>query len=224
MNIKSPVIPPLYTTLMNLKRETMVEFNCIKPGKIESYDPSTRTAEVSVGLAQVLADGTIRPYPKLVDCPVVTIQGGGVGVAFPIKAGDPCLILFSDRCIDDWYNNGGANPPPDGRLHDLSDGFVLVGANPQTSMLMLALLPSEGGIADATAKVAILNGKVAIKNGTKSLEVILSTLLTTLTSLNNTLAAMTTASILAGTTQATIAGFTSTFTSLSADIAALLYP
>lgn len=209
---------------MSLKREMLVQINCVKPGRITSYDPTKRTAEVAIGLAQVLADGSTMPYPPIVDCPVVTLQGGGVGAQFPIANGDECLIFFSDRCIDAWATNGGSNPPPDGRLHDLSDGFVLVGLNSLVNPLMLALLVGEGGFADDQARVAILGGKIAISNQTQTLFAILTDLATTLTALNTTLASMTTASILAGTTQATIATYTTTFTGLITRIAALLYP
>jgi hypothetical protein len=78
--------------------------------------------------------------PILLDCPVVWQGGGGVTLTFPIKANDECLVVFSSRCIDAWWQQGfiagqagvpvsGKQPmdPPDLRMHNLSDGFVLVG-------------------------------------------------------------------------------------------------
>ena len=77
--------------------------------------------------------------PQLVDCPVQFLSGGGVTLTFPIAIGDECLIIFACRCIDGWWENGyikdvNGNPsnqyqyiPPEMRLHDLSDGFVIPG-------------------------------------------------------------------------------------------------
>lgn len=224
MTLKKPLPPPQYDTLMSLKREMYIELNCVKPGQIVTYDPVTRTARAQIGLSQVLADGSVRSYPPLLDCPVVTLQGGGIGASFPIEPGDECLIFFSDRCLDAWVTNGGSNPPPDGRLHDMSDGIVLVGLNSLVNPVTLALLTDEGGIADAFAKVAIKDGKISISNQTETLFAILTDLVTVLLALNTTLASMTTASIAAGTTQTTIATYTTTFSGLITRIAALLYP
>lgn len=185
MTLKLPLSPPLYDTLQSFKREMLIEINCVKPGKIVTYYPDTQTADVSVGLAQVLQDNSNVAYPKLVDCPVMVLQGGGIAARFPISTGDNCLIFFSDRCIDDWYTNGGANPPPDGRLHDLSDGFVLVGLNPLNAQLSLALDDVEGGISDEFAKVAISDGHVTIRNN-------LTNLLTRLEDLIDVIKAITT--------------------------------
>jgi phage baseplate assembly protein gpV len=49
-------------------------------------------------------------------------------MTFPVVAGDECLVVFSSRCIDAWWQNGGyANNQAMFRMHDLSDGFAFVG-------------------------------------------------------------------------------------------------
>jgi hypothetical protein len=53
--------------------------------------------------------------------------GGGVTATFPIVVGDECLVVFSSRCIDGWWSQGGIQNPPEARMHNLSDGFALVG-------------------------------------------------------------------------------------------------
>lgn len=188
---KTVLRPKLYDTLMSLKREIFLDMNCVKPGNIDSYDPDTRTARVNIGLSQRLADASVVTYPVLFDLPVVTLQGGGVGVGFPITEGDECLVFFSDRCIDTWIQSGSANPqpPPSGRLHDISDGFALVGVNSLAKVLELALSSDEGGIADDKAKVSIKQGKIAVANDVTDLLLELTNLLNTLTLLNTAIAA-----------------------------------
>lgn len=101
------------------------------PGIIQSFDPETLTCEVQPSIKGRIqdADGTIRQVdmPMLLDCPVVFPHAGGCSLTFPIKAGDECLVVFSSRGIDFWWQQGGVQPPPEPRMHDLSDGFVIPG-------------------------------------------------------------------------------------------------
>lgn len=74
-------------------------------------------------------DGQIHSLqmPVLLDCPVLWMGGGGVTATFPIAAGDECLVIFGSRCIDAWWSSGRVQDPTEIRMHDLSDGFALVG-------------------------------------------------------------------------------------------------
>jgi hypothetical protein len=53
--------------------------------------------------------------------------GANRGFTFPVAAGDPCLVLFHDRDMDNWFVSGGAAAPNSIRMHSLSDGLVIVG-------------------------------------------------------------------------------------------------
>lgn len=101
------------------------------PGIIASFDPVAMTCEVQPAIQgkQVLEDGTVQTVnlPLLLDCPVIFPHGGGVSLTFPIKSGDECLVVFSSRAIDFWWQLGGVQPPAEPRMHDLSDGFVIPG-------------------------------------------------------------------------------------------------
>lgn len=209
-SLKGPLTPPLYDTLMGLKQDVMRSLRCCVPGQIIAYSPVTRTADIQISLLQQSSNGSAPQYPQLLGCPIFTLQGGGVSIGMPIEPGDECLVIFSDRCIDAWFETGTPQPLPNFRMHDLSDGFALVGLNSLANTLDTALLSGEGGIADNQARVAILTGKIAISNQTQSLFLILTTLL-------SALASMTTASVASGATQALIAP-------LVAQLAALLYP
>lgn len=104
------------------------------PGVIESFDPDSVTASVRPAIkgyeADAAEDGWIE-LPLLVDVPVIFPHGGGCTLTFPVSAGDECLLIFADRCIDFWWQNGGIQKPIDPRMHDLSDGFAIVGPQSQ---------------------------------------------------------------------------------------------
>lgn len=174
---------PLYDVLKQLKSEIFSDFRVCVPGTISGLDLLNGTVSVKIGLMQKIAQlnfptGQDFTYPELTGCPVFTVQGGKVGAVMPVSIGDGCLVIFSDRAINNWFTTGQAMPLPSLRMHDIADGFVLVGVNPETptGKLVTSLLPdgSEGGICETKAaapgtgaKVAVnpLTHKISISNG-----------------------------------------------------------
>ena len=109
------------------------------PGIIVSFDPeaSTVTVQPAIQGSVQAPDGQRRSVnmPVLPDVPVVFPGGGGMTLTFPIQAGDECLVVFSSRCIDGWWQSGGVQKAMESRMHDLSDGFALVGVRSQPQRL-----------------------------------------------------------------------------------------
>jgi hypothetical protein len=112
------------------------------PGVVQSYNAAVQTVVVQPAIngKQRLPAGTWSPtqMPLLLDVPVCWQGGGGATLTFPIKKDDECLVVFSSRCIDRWFAKGFAsggtpaqpnaeNNPPQYRMHNLSDGYALVG-------------------------------------------------------------------------------------------------
>lgn len=143
-----PAPPDMTTLLDRTKRDLSTTLNCMKIGTIESFDVSTQLASVSISYKQVLSideDGvkTTRDYPLLLDVPVITLFGGVDFLSMPIKKGDNCIVVFSDRQIDNWLVAGDGQTPAVGRVHDMSDGVAIVGIRPLTNSIQNFL---ENGI------------------------------------------------------------------------------
>ncbi len=166
---------------------------------------------------------------------------GGVGAVMPVSVGDGCLVVFSDRCIEAWYQTGQPNPLPSLRMHDIADGFALVGINSTQSPLNTPLDPGEGGLCETKnafgAKVAVnaLTHKVTVQNGTENLATTLSALIAAITALNTALGILNTgiattsptniATAIATATgnEAAIIAVSAQLTTVTAQLAALLY-
>lgn len=122
----------LYNSIFSMLRVSM-------PGIIQTFDPIACTCTVQPAISGQAADelGNFKsaPLPLLLDVPVVFPRGGGCTITFPIKEGDECLVIFSDRCIDFWWQNGGVQEPVDPRQHDLSDAFAFVGPQSQAEKI-----------------------------------------------------------------------------------------
>lgn len=101
------------------------------PGIIVSFDPAKQTAQVQPAIKRIFIEQGAVNLPVCVDVPVVFPGGGGYFLTFPVSPGDECVLMFSERCIDYWYEYGETQPPAEYRLHDLSDGIAIVGLNSQ---------------------------------------------------------------------------------------------
>lgn len=169
--ISTPTVPKFPDVMDNFKKSIFYSLYCHLPGAIVSFDRATGLAVVQPALKQVIPtyaapnDFTTAPYPKLIDVPIFTLQGGGGSVGADPVPGDPCLIVVMDRNMDAWLQGGGQQAPLSGRAHDLSDCFAFVGFNPLNAPLASARLAGECGIADAAAKVVVKNGLVDVSNG-----------------------------------------------------------
>lgn len=101
------------------------------PAIVESFNAAEMTATVQPAIQARVQnqDGTFvwDTLPLLIHCPVQFPSGGGFTLTFPVAKGDECLVVFSSRCIDGWWQASGVAPQAELRMHDLSDGCVLLG-------------------------------------------------------------------------------------------------
>lgn len=142
------------------ERKTLNEqLRVAMPGIIQSFDPDAVTAVVQPAIRYIERDNDgnklTNDYPLLVDVPVLFPRGGGCTLTFPVKAGDECLVIFADRCIDFWWQSGGVQEPVDGRMHDLSDAFCIVGPQSQAKKI--------SGISTTAAQLRTDDGSAIIE-------------------------------------------------------------
>lgn len=179
------VVPPdLRATLDAFKAEISYDLNCHQLGSIVSFDATNQTA--SVQLSMYIQNGnTVYRYPLLTNCPVFVMSGGSGFISMPIAPGDPCLVLFNDRDIDNWYATGSEAVPNSPRTHDLSDGLVLVGFR-NLSNVISGYDTTELQIRNGPGKIAITadEGKVKMSNDVGSLLNALNKIILALTALN----------------------------------------
>ena len=107
------------------------------PGIIQSWDKATQTVTVQPAIREKVAiagSENEMAIPLLVDVPVIMPRAGGYSLVFAPQAGDECLVVFGDACIDGWWQSGGVQSQVESRRHDLSDGFAILGCWSQPRM------------------------------------------------------------------------------------------
>ena len=149
----------LAQVLASERRTLNEQLRVAMPGIIQSFDPDAVTAVVQPAIRYIERDNDgnklTNDYPLLVDVPVAFPRGGGCTLTFPVKEGDECLVIFADRCIDFWWQSGGIQEPVDGRMHDLSDAFCIVGPQSQAKKI--------GGISTTAAQLRTDDGSAIIE-------------------------------------------------------------
>lgn len=180
MSKLGPIQEPDLAALLDMTRQRIfADMNCHQVGIILNFNPAKCTASVQIAARRVVGDQIVS-YPPLIDCPVIMLCGATGGLTIPVIAGDTCLVLFNDRNIDTWYSSGNVAQPNTARMHDLSDGIVLVGvrslANPIPDLSASAV--ELRNIAEG-AKVS-LDSLVGISNNATSLFDLLNKILDTI--------------------------------------------
>ena len=98
------------------------------PAIVRAVDYANQTLQAEIAIQQII-DGENVNYPLLVDVPFVITTCQNYHITIPIKIADEVLILFADRCIDGWFSSGEVQKQVVHRVHDISDGFALIGIN-----------------------------------------------------------------------------------------------
>lgn len=139
----------------------MADVHTCLPGVVVSYDGVF--ANVRPSLAKQLANGDTLDPPLIARVPVCwpcgDVGGGQAMITVPLRAGDPVLLHFSERALDDWLE-GSDGPPGDPRQFDLSDAFaspmMRPGSLPAADLGKLSMRYGPGSITiDASGKVTI---------------------------------------------------------------------
>jgi hypothetical protein len=115
------------------------------PAVVVSFDATKQTVVVQPAVQENIFQNLVPTpinLPQLADVPIIIPRAGGFAVTLPIAAGDECLVVFADMCINAWWSQGAPTdlnqPMPnqeERRRHDLSDGFAILGPWSQPRVL-----------------------------------------------------------------------------------------
>jgi hypothetical protein len=144
-------------------------YTCL-PGIVQSYDQTTKRAQVLPAIERTFTTGGSQALPVLVDVPVVFPSGGGFTVTMPMKKGDGVLLIFSQRGITNFKKTFTQALPDSDSLLSLKDSIAIAGfgaLNITPSSSSGATMQSE----DGNNAIIVETGKVEIKKGSNTLTV-----------------------------------------------------
>lgn len=140
-------------------RDILRRARAAAPAIVETYDPTTSRARVTLGWVGQSATGVLgRPVP-LPAAPVAWLRGGGCSQASGLLPGDTGLVVVCSRSIDRWMLTGGAVPLESDRCNEWQDGVFLPGLAPLSRPLpALAASTWYSGRDDGSAYLSITQG------------------------------------------------------------------
>lgn len=117
------------------------KYSIILPGRIVTYDKLSQTATIQISAETAYSNSNtiseLATREPLENVPVQTPSGGGWSMTMPIKAGNTCILFFSQVGYDHWlYEDkdsagklAGLPMPWLKRQFSEDDGFAIVGMN-----------------------------------------------------------------------------------------------
>ena len=146
------------------------ELRVAVPGIVQSFNATAQTVVVKPAILEdVMIDGVQQNIDigQIADVPVAVYRAGTFSLTLPIKAGDECLIVFADACIDAWFQSGGQQARIDGRRHAISDAIAIFGLS-STPRALAAYSTTAAQLRsdDGNTVVEVGAGEVTIKAAT----------------------------------------------------------
>jgi hypothetical protein len=148
------------------------------PGIVRAFDPVKQTCTVEIAIQEyamqppqgdnLLGSTQNVPTPTAIDLlynvKIVMTRVPGWSITMPITPGTECLLVFSDMCIDGWWQTGQVSVQMDRRRHDLSDAIALFGPWSQPNNLEnYSTTSMQLRSDDQTVVIDLSPGRIAIK-------------------------------------------------------------
>lgn len=133
----------LKSIIENIIKKLIGEIHTTSIGVIEKFDPETQLATIqpAINYLDYFDKGkeytlTDTKYPLLVNVPVIFPGGGDWHLTFPVKKGDECILMYTERSIGNWKKFGGVGDQSSlGRRHSMQDAIAIVGVNSKVNPL-----------------------------------------------------------------------------------------
>ena len=141
MKLGTSNTPVLAEVIREAFENRLSDLHTAMPGTIVKYDARTQEASVQPLLkrAYINEDGSegLDELPIIQGVQVAFPRAGKFFMTFPLAKGDPVLLVFSERSLDEWSASSGkvTLDPIDLRMHDLSDAIAIPGCYPDTKPL-----------------------------------------------------------------------------------------
>lgn len=121
----------LVEAIQNGIESRLVDVHTALPGVVKSYNASDQLIDVTPALKRKYKDGSVVNLPVITNVPVCFPRGGKAHLTFPLEQGDYVLLVFSERSIDFWIDQGNITDPKEPRKFNLSDAIAIPGVYPK---------------------------------------------------------------------------------------------
>ena len=150
----------LESLLSNLTSNLKSDIRVSLPARVTSFNASKQTVSCIPLIRELVSISGKTQYqqlPELQDVPIIIPRAGNWAITLPIRAGDECMVIFQDLCIDGWWSRGGVQNWNDLRRHDLSDAIAIFSPWSQPNTI--------SSYSTSNAEIRSLDGTIKISMG-----------------------------------------------------------
>jgi hypothetical protein len=145
----------------------MRAFNFCMPGKVTAFDRVNQTVSVQPCFQRLYADADDPENMSIIDdVPVQYTGSGNFWVTHDIAVDSYVLLMFSQRSLATWFDQGGVVDPELNHILHESDAIAIPGINPSPGLIpdVETSFPEGFSITDREGKhyIQIVDGKVVI--------------------------------------------------------------
>ncbi len=153
----------------------MEQVHTALPGRIQSYDPSTRLAVVKPSVLPKSMHADTFDIPPIADVPVVWPGTGEFTLEGNLATGDGVLLLFTEAGIGNWLQSSADAPAEDQTRFSLQDAIAIPGLfQPSRRPLHLARGAAWGMRGESVSIGATRSGKAKVANAETDLRTVLA--------------------------------------------------
>lgn len=143
-------------------KDTLKGIHTAIPGTIVSFDPGTGLATVLPTMKYKKPDGSTVDFPQVSGVPVVFPQSMGqkATIAYPVKAGDGCLIIAAEQSIDYFLYGQETDTDLD---FDLTNSVCIPGLFAKANSVMTEACNQNAVVVDVQGtKITVKSGSVQV--------------------------------------------------------------
>lgn len=147
----------------NLMGNMVDQVHTALPGTIVSFDPGKCQANVLPAGKFKKPDGKMIDFPQISGVPVVFVQGAGqtATIAYPVKAGDGCLLIIAEQSLDSWLYGSESKTE---LKFDLTNGIAIPGLFVSPNSVVQEACSQDAIIIDKSgARITVSQGNIAIR-------------------------------------------------------------
>lgn len=160
--------PDLGETLRRILDNREIDIHVALPGVLKDYDTGTKSATIRLEIRREHAIQGMIEFADLPNVRVALPSGGGYGLSLPLSSGDPGLVVFSERSLDEWSVRGGA-VDPSAENHGLNGAVFYPGISPNDSApANLHASDAVFGKEDGSFEIRVTSSKVLLGDSTAS--------------------------------------------------------
>jgi len=125
------ITPDMADIILDAIDSKLIDLHTAMPGKVQSFNSTTHTAEIEPQIKRMIQSETGQPYyeslPVLPAVPVLFLRTKDFYLYLPVSEGDTGLLVFNETSIDQWRDRGSVSNPCDTGRHTLTAAVFIPG-------------------------------------------------------------------------------------------------